>query len=512
MSSRDAFLPDEVMPPEQFIPVVDWLRAAAQTPKRLIAETPRGAVTGERFVADVLEAIEAIRTHFPMDQAVDTLIDSGDSTYDFTVLFIATLVAGHTPVLTGSSVLDKAMRATPERVMRLVRSRTETEAHLNLEMPTLTATCVIPATDPTAPVTLPPLSAIPALSATAKLVLYTSGSSGAPKRIEKTLQQMRAEMDTWESDRFQTRWDVDDYDGAYVAMTVDPHHLYGLTFGVFYPLSGAMVMVDERVRYEEQCIALGERLATKHQRWVLVTTPTFMERLSMPMTYPPISGMSAGGVLTERAWEHWCRFVGVPLDEIYGSTETGVVGHRYHRFEDRVAVAEHPWRITTMATITLETKEGDTRARLRSPLLPAEEAQAGRLLDDRLTLVDERTFRLLGRADRIVKVGEERISLADVEAALKTTLGLTAYCCRVRRAGRDQIGAVVVSAASPTYDACAHRAYRAALRGVLAPLAIPRLWRSVDELPINARGKVDRAACEALFREVPDARGERNDE
>lgn len=342
MSSTDAFLPDEVMPPEQFIPVADWLRVATQTPARLIAETPRGAVTGERFVADVLEAIEAIRTHFPMDQAVDTLIDSGDSTYDFTVLFIATLVAGHTPILTGSPVLDKAMSTTPERVMRLVRSTTETEAHLTVEMPTLVATCVIPAMDPTVPVTLPPLSAIPALSETAKLVLYTSGSSGAPKRIEKTLQQMQAEMHTWESDRFQTRWDVDDYDGAYVAMTVDPHHLYGLTFGVFYPLSGAMVMVDERLRYEEQCVALGERLATSDKRWVLVTTPTFMERLSMPMTHPPISGMSAGGVLTERAWEHWCRFVGVPLDEIYGSTETGVVGHRYHRFEDRVAVAEHP--------------------------------------------------------------------------------------------------------------------------------------------------------------------------
>ncbi len=512
MSSTDAFLPDEVMPPEQFIPVADWLRAAAQTPTRLIAETPRGAVTGERFVADVLEAIEAIRLHFPQNQAVDTLIDSGDSTYDFTVLFIATLVAGHTPILTGSPVLDKAMSASSERVMRLVRSRTETEAHLTVEMPTLVATCVIPARDPTVPVTLPPVSAIPALSETATLVLYTSGSSGAPKRIEKTLQQMQAEMHTWESDRFQTRWDVDDYDGAYVAMTVDPHHLYGLTFGVFYPMSGAMVMVDERLRYEEQCVALGERLATSDKRWVLVTTPTFMERLSMPMTHPPLSGMSAGGVLTERAWEHWCRFVGVPLDEIYGSTETGVVGHRYHRFEDRVAVAEHPWRITTMATITLETHEGETRARLRSPLLPADEAPAGRLLDDRLTLEGERAFRLLGRADRIVKVGEERISLADVEAALKTTLGLTAYCCRVRRAGRDQIGAVVVRATSPTYDPSAHIPYRAALRGVLAPLAIPRLWRSVDELPTNARGKVDRVACEALFREVPDARGERNDE
>ena len=46
--------------------------------------------------------------------------------------------------------------------------------------------------------------------------------------------------------------------------------------------------------------------------------------------------------------------------------------------------------------------------------------------------------------------------------------------------------------------------FRAALRGRIDPLAIPRRWRLVEQLPVNSQGKLPLANLEALFGEVDD--------
>ena len=83
--------------------------------------------------------------------------------------------------------------------------------------------------------------------------------------------------------------------------------------------------------------------------------------------------------------------------------------------------------------------------RLASPLLP----QGSILLDDRLEMSSDKVFRLLGRRDRIVKIGEIRLSLTEIERVVKEALGLEIRALSVKQAGRTVIGAVVCERTSP---------------------------------------------------------------
>ncbi len=70
-------------------------------------------------------------------------------------------------------------------------------------------------------------------AAQCRLALYTSGSSGAPKRVDKTLAQIDRELENlhalWGSVLAQSA----------VLSTVPHHHIYGLLFRLLWPLAAA---------------------------------------------------------------------------------------------------------------------------------------------------------------------------------------------------------------------------------------------------------------------------------
>jgi acyl-coenzyme A synthetase/AMP-(fatty) acid ligase len=79
----------------------------------------------------------------------------------------------------------------------------------------------------------------------APLTLYTSGSSGAPKPIHKTLAQFNAEVHTLEA-----QWGALVGD-ATVLGSVPHHHIYGLLFRVFWPLAAGRAF-DRALSMEPQ--------------------------------------------------------------------------------------------------------------------------------------------------------------------------------------------------------------------------------------------------------------------
>ncbi len=86
----------------------------------------------------------------------------------------------------------------------------------------------------------------------APLTLYTSGSSGTPKPIRKTLAQFNAEVHTLE-----TQWGALVGD-ATVLGSVPHHHIYGLLFRVFWPLAAGR-RIRPRAQHRAAAFAGADR-------------------------------------------------------------------------------------------------------------------------------------------------------------------------------------------------------------------------------------------------------------
>ena len=440
---------------------VAWLTGPAHD---IVARADDGRpITRRDFARDVLCAARAL---VGLD-GQRIAIDEGHP-YRFAVLLNAVLWSGCTPVLfPGRGAQFEALKDTYDAV--LVDASDGVTVY-----PKLTLVVKMDAE----PLTIESLTKP---DATRPIRLFTSGSSGTPKCIEKTVGLMDREAEV------TTRLFGAVTEGAVVQSTVDPRHLYGLTFNIWFAFSAGRPIATTRRVYQEQLLTLPHPVA-------LITTPTFMRMLETTLAAPVLPFvLSAGGPLSDEAKATLTAWSPSTIYEIYGSTETGVVASRAHE-SNALANAQTPdWTLIDEAMLS-ETADGWV---LTSPLLPT----GVMMLDDQLKLTGERTFHLLGRRDRVVKIGEVRLSLTEIERVVERTLGLVIRALPVVHGERTLIGAVVNEALSPKWTGQLpdRRAVTQALHGTLDPLARPRLWRSVPDWPMNAQGKVETQRLLELF-------------
>ena len=440
---------------------VAWLTGPAHD---IVARADDGRpITRRDFARDVLCAARAL---VGLD-GQRIAIDEGHP-YRFAVLLNAVLWSGCTPVLfPGRGAQFEALKDAYDAV--LVYASDGVTVY-----PKLTLVVKMDAE----PLTIESLTKP---DATRPIRLFTSGSSGTPKCIEKTVGLMDREAEV------TTRLFGAVTEGAVVQSTVDPRHLYGLTFNIWFAFSAGRPIATTRRVYQEQLLTLPHPVA-------LITTPTFMRMLETTLAAPVLPFvLSAGGPLSDEAKATLTAWSPSTIYEIYGSTETGVVASRAHE-SNALANAQTPdWTLIDEAMLS-ETADGWI---LTSPLLPT----GVMMLDDQLKLTGERTFHLLGRRDRVVKIGEVRLSLTEIERVVERTLGLVIRALPVVHGERTLIGAVVNEALSPKWTGQLpdRRAVTQALHGTLDPLARPRLWRSVPDWPMNAQGKVETQRLLELF-------------
>ncbi|GAA1980948.1 non-ribosomal peptide synthetase [Isoptericola halotolerans] len=103
------------------------------------------------------------------------------------------------------------------------------------------------------------------------------------------------------------------------------------------------------------------------------------------------------------------------------------------------------------------------------------------------------TLEFCGRCDAQVKVGGHRVELGEVEAALERLPGVERGVA-VLADDRSRLLAMVTTGAEAQVD---ETALRDLLREDLPPSAVPARVVAVDELPLTANGKLDRAAVAA---------------
>ncbi|MGD8107233.1 AMP-binding protein [Pantoea sp. FN0302] len=396
-----------------------------------------------------------------------------ENSYLFIVALLATLSAGKTPVIPGHcrvSLLEEQ-----RSLFHGVLSDQALDWHGVLRVVSSANTSA------------PEATVLPTITPSRCIELYTSGSTGQPKRVIKSIAALDKEAALL-ADRFGGQ-----LSGCRVVASVVPQHLYGLTFRIFLPLALGMPLHAAMLYYAEQLAALDHQ-----HRYLFVSSPAFLKRLDHKLTPPPVKViLSAGGMLS---WQHVLdtqRWFGVWPDEIYGSTETGILGWR-HRHQDMI-----PWLPFPGVRITPE----DDAFRVFSPLIAQQE---GLLLDDILQLEDNGLFHLVGRHGRVVKIEEKRISLSEVERRLMALEGIRdAAALPVTRGGRQGIGAVLVLEEplrrmwQQTSGKKLELSWRRALLPWLEPVAIPRYWRIVDEIPVNSMNKRVYAQLQETFHESP---------
>ena len=257
---------------------------------------------------------------------------------------------------------------------------------------------------------------------TGELEFRTSGSTGEPLTWLRTAEQIRAEAG------LLTLLCVPaGVDGIVSYAPVD--HLYGHLLGRAVP-----ELLDVPARRLDLVDDPGSALAG-WRRAVVVAVPASFVQLARCLpalraldrlvvvhggaALPPLAGRVMAA-LGERA----------SLVELFGSTETGLVGQRGGPARGR-------WTLAPDVTLAGPAQPGAVTAlRVRSPRLarrPGAERAPEIELDDVVRIDGERSFQWLGRRGRLLKVNGRRVNLELVETRLRDAVPGVRLHCRPER-------------------------------------------------------------------------------
>lgn len=441
------------------IEVGEFLATAPHLDARVVALTAAGAVSALEFRQQVAAWASLLESH----QGERVLLFHHDSLV-FAAALLGAWLAGKQVVLPGDTLPATLARALPHCDIRIG----DVPGALSAPAPTAAARGDWGVLDPQS----------------TRLTLFTSGSSGEPVAIAKTLRQLQAELRALEARFGEAMGD------AAVYGTVSHQHIYGLLFRVLWPLASGRPFHAQRLQSPEQIAALQGSQAI-----ALIASPAHLKRLPEGLNWQGLRDrlrrvFSSGGPLPASACAAVERLWACTPTEVFGSTETGGIASRQGHTQAWSPLPGVDWRIA------------DGQLEIRSPHLPDE---AWQRTSDRVEATAD-GFRLLGRADRIAKIEERRVSLDAIEQGLIASGLLAEARVIVLHGPRTRVAAAVVPNHEGTIllrrdgkRALAAR-LRAHLTGAVDAIAMPRRWRFVDTLPSDAQGKTSEALLADLFR------------
>lgn len=317
----------------------------------------------------------------------------------------------------------------------------------------------------------------------AALIKLTSGSTGVPRAVRFTADEMLA-------------------DGRNVAASMDitprDRNLAAIPFGHSYGL-GNLVMpcLAQGTAVLVAAAPLPRVLAENAARWdatVFPAVPALLRLFTLSeFDAPPLPGVrtviSAGSRLAPELAQAFQRQCGLPVHGFYGSTETG--GISYDR--DGEATRQGTGVGTALDGVTIESIRGQrllvTSAAVTT-LGNRRRAADGRgqyVVPDRATLSPDGQLALQGRTGRVVKLAGRRLDLGELEHQLRALPGLEDALAIAHPQRSDELSAAVQTP-------LAEPAVRQLLGAHLPAWKIPRRLLCLPAFPLTARGKSDTAA------------------
>lgn len=311
------------------------------------------------------------------------------------------------------------------------------------------------------------------------LYFFTSGSTGTPKQICKTFHNLSAEV----MQHNKMLKNIFDMSPVMIA-SIAPYHMYGLLWRFLIPMSAGIAIDTDMIFTPEEL----QHAQEKYQKILFATTPSFLDGITKYQNQYEFKGncvgiFSSGSLLDNKTSTKSLEIFGVSPFEIFGSTETGGVAFRQQKNGPL-------W--TVFDDVKIKTDESNC-------IIADSEFCCIRpyTMSDIIEMQNDNQFLLKGRADRTVKIAEERISLPEYEDKLKSHDFIeNCYVTSLNQNGRTVIGCVltltqmgkdfVISNGRP--------AFINVIKDWLAPyfpnVALPRKIRIVNIIPTNTQGKI----------------------
>lgn len=311
------------------------------------------------------------------------------------------------------------------------------------------------------------------------VVFHTSGSTGKSKRIPKTFEMLAKEV------QFHRDWYRKNYPefanphSITFLGTVQWDHMYGtLWMKMLPPALGARV---EKAVIESPEELIAKMTVAKHV--FLITTPSFLEHLvkyadqyELPRNCLEI--ITSGSRLSEALAAKVKDIFGLKPRQIYGSTETGGIASLR---EGELAEVFEPVKVATIGNRLLVKKSPFS---FRNPYLMGDAVEMEK---------GAHAFKLLGRVDRLVKIKEERVNLAEMEDKVRALGFADAALVALQGTHGLELALVVASAPVPPLK------MREKLLKIFPKGTVPKKFRFVAEIPKNAQGKVLKSEIEQMF-------------
>lgn len=299
-------------------------------------------------------------------------------------------------------------------------------------------------------------------------ILYTSGSTGRPEPLVKHWGGLVSAAHTLGT---MLGWQLSQ--GGSIIGAVAPQHMFGLETTVMLPLQWGSAIRPERPLLPADMVNALD--SAESPAWLMITplhVASYVEAEIDCNARSPAGIISSTMPLTATTAAALEQLWGTPVWEIYGSTETGMVGLR------RTAQTA-TWQLVDDLSLTFTGAGAVASGRAGMPV---------QKLHDQLQPDGINRFVLLGRDSDMVKVGGKRAMLQELNAILCALPGVReAVLVQLEDGGR--LTALVVADA----DLDAHQ-----IQGALAqhfdPAFLPRPVLLVDRLPRNDNGKLPRQA------------------
>jgi len=308
--------------------------------------------------------------------------------------------------------------------------------------------------------------------------LYTSGSTGVPVAHTKTWGQL---VNAAQQISARLGFNLAENSAPQISIvaTVPPQHMFGFELSIVLPLVCGVCIYHEQPFYP---LDIQRAINEMPVPGVLVTTPIHLKACTtLQQGWEGLERViSATSSLSQTLAAQVEDVLNTKVEEIYGCSEAGAIGTR------RVT-KNSVWEL--LPGYTLNVVNGD--AQLRTPVLSTPLA-----LPDRLDVVSDVCFNLVGRISDMIKIGGKRGSLADITARIKTLEGVedaaVIKCQQSSDNKRARLAALLVveEGSQGGSEKIFKERIRNALLKEIDSVFIPRIIYRVQALPYNATGKL----------------------
>ena len=444
-----------------------------QHAEQIVAWQGTRAVTLAQFLADV----EAVKNQLPNSQHIFNMCADR---YHFAVGLAAAIVTGRISLLPSTHTPDmvRQMQVFAPDVFCL-----HDLVHCEIDLPkfqfpalTTNATTIDSATDSTIDSSLN----IPQIdSAQLVAIVFTSGSTGTPVPHHKYWGTLQGSV-LAEAKRIGL---PQEQNAGTIIGTVPAQHMYGLESSVLLALQSGHALSSKQPFYPADIVCALENVPAPR---ILVSTPVHMRMLlEAKIDIPEVAlVLSATAPLSLALAQELEQQLNAPLQEIYGSTETGTIATRrptqtdaWHLFDD----------------VELVQQDGRTFS-------TGGQALGQVVMNDVIELKQDKRFLLQGRTADLINIAGRRSSITHLNHQLNSIPGvLDGTFYMPDDDSPDHVVRLMACVVAPTLTS---QQIIAALRELVAPVFIPRPLFIVPALPRNSTGKLPREALKTMIQSL----------